>query len=202
MTPSLAAWFSEERKAASAASSACLEIGHAHASAGKRPSLAHGKRANEKRPQRLTMKLRDYTPADFDALYALDRICYPRGIAYTRPDLRWFLAQPGALCVVAESEGALAGFLIADRESAVAHIITIDVAPERRRRGVGTLMIEEIERRLLALGVSEINLETATDNEAGTAFWQRHGYRAIGILPGYYLGQHDAYAMQKRLKEK
>jgi ribosomal-protein-alanine N-acetyltransferase len=85
--------------------------------------------------------------------------------------------------------------------SAVAHIITIDVAPERRRLGVGTLMLEEIERRLLAFGVSEINLETATDNEAGTAFWQRHGYRAIGVLEGYYLGKQDAYAMQKRLKE-
>jgi ribosomal-protein-alanine N-acetyltransferase len=165
-------------------------------------NLAHYKRANETRLQRLAMKLRDYTPADFDALYALDRICYPRGIAYSRPDLRWFLAQPGALCVVVESEGALAGFLIADREGAVAHIITIDVAPEQRRRGVGTLMIEEIERRLLALGVTEINLETATDNEAGTAFWRRHGYRAVGVLPGYYLGEHDAFAMQKRPKDQ
>jgi [ribosomal protein S18]-alanine N-acetyltransferase len=160
------------------------------------------KRANQKPVQRLTMTLRDYTPADFDALYNLDRICYPRGIAYSRPDLRWFLAQPDALCVVAESDDKIAGFLISDREDVVAHIITIDVALEHRRLGVGTLMLEEIERRLFALGVSEINLETATDNEAGTAFWQRHGYCAIGVLPGYYLGQQDAYAMQKRQKQK
>jgi [ribosomal protein S18]-alanine N-acetyltransferase len=160
------------------------------------------KLANQKALQRPTMTSRDYTPADFDALYNLDRICYPRGIAYSRPDLRWFLAQSGALCVVAESEDKIAGFLIADREDAAAHIITIDVAPEHRRLGVGTLMLEEIERRLFALGVNEINLETATDNEAGSAFWQRHGYRAIGMLPGYYLGQQDAYAMQKRQKQK
>ncbi len=146
--------------------------------------------------------LRDYTPADFDALYKLDRVCYPRGIAYSRPELRWFLAQPGALCVVAESEGQPAGFLIADREASQAHIITIDVAPEHRRRGVGTQMLEEIERRLRALGASEINLETGTDNQAGTAFWMRHGYRTIGILQGYYPGPQDAYAMQKRLSAK
>lgn len=148
------------------------------------------------------MTLRDYTPADFDALYNLDRICYPRGIAYSRPELRWFLAQPGALCVVAETEFIIGAFLIADREGAVAHIVTIDVAPEHRRLGVGTLMIEEIERRLSALGVSEINLETATDNEAGTKFWMRHGYHTIGVLEGYYLGQQDAYAMQKRFAEQ
>ena len=134
-----------------------------------------GKRANQEPPQHPAAKLRDYVSADFDALYNLDRICYPRGIAYSRPELRWFLAQADALCVAAEIDAKIVGFLIADRDGPLAHIITIDVAPEQRRRGVGTLMIEEIERRLLALGVTEINLETATDNEAGTAFWRRHG---------------------------
>ena len=143
--------------------------------------------------------LRDYASPDFDALYALDRICYPRGIAYSKRELRWFLAQRGALCVVAERGGAIAGFLIADREGAEAHIITIDVAPEHRRRGVGTEMLREVERRLAVLGVQQINLETAADNEAGTAFWQRHGYRTIGVLPGYYLGLQDAHAMTKQL---
>ncbi|MGB6544725.1 MAG: N-acetyltransferase [Candidatus Acidiferrales bacterium] len=147
----------------------------------------------------MSTTLRDYTPADFAALYAMDRICYPRGIAYSKSELRWFLTQLGALCVVAEIEGGIAGFLIAGREEAQAHIITIDVAPEHRRRGVGTLMIEEIERRLAALGATEINLETADGNEAGTAFWIRHGYRTIGVLPGYYLARQDALAMTKRL---
>jgi ribosomal-protein-alanine N-acetyltransferase len=161
-----------------------------------------GKRANQELPQRPAAKLRDYVSADFDALYNLDRICYPRGIAYSRPELRWFLAQAGALCVVVETESKIAGFLIADRDGPLAHIITIDVAPEHRRLGVGTRMLEEIELRLAAFGVREINLETASDNEAGTAFWQRHGYRTIGVLEGYYLGKQDACAMQKRLAKQ
>jgi ribosomal-protein-alanine N-acetyltransferase len=158
-----------------------------------------GKRATQKLPHNPGVTLRDYAPADFDALYEMDRVCYPRGIAYSRRELRWFLAQPGALCVVAESGGGIAGFLIADREGAAAHVITIDVAPEHRRRGIGTKMLAEIERRLATLGVSEINLETGADNEAGTAFWSRHGYRTIGVLPDYYPGPQDALAMQKLL---
>jgi ribosomal-protein-alanine N-acetyltransferase len=161
-------------------------------------------RANQRSSQRTRARgitLRDYTSLDFNALHELDRGCYPRGIAYSRPELRWFLAQAGAMCVVAESGGAIVGFLIADREDGVAHIITIDVAPELRRRGIGTLMLHEIERRLVALGVSEINLETAAENEAGTSFWLQHGYRTIGVMPGYYLGRQDALAMQKLLAE-
>jgi ribosomal-protein-alanine N-acetyltransferase len=163
------------------------------------------KRANLNRPPARPRfprtALRDYTSLDFVALYDLDQECYPRGIAYSKRELRWFLSQAGALCIVDEIGDAIAGFLIADREGAVAHIITIDVAPAHRRRGVGTQLIREIERRLAALGVGEINLETAADNEAGTAFWLRHGYRTIGVMPGYYLGRQDALAMQKLLPE-
>jgi ribosomal protein S18 acetylase RimI-like enzyme len=42
-------------------------------------------------------------------------------------------------------------------------------------------------------------LETATDNEAGVAFWQRHGYRIEATLKRYYLRKIDAYEMRKIL---
>ena len=67
-------------------------------------------------------KLRDYSPADFETLYEIDQACYPRGIAYSRTMLRWYLKQRGSFCVVAEADaepesGAagsiIAGFIIA-----------------------------------------------------------------------------------------
>jgi len=48
-------------------------------------------------------------------------------------------------------------------------------------------------------GVRHILLETATDNDAGIAFWQRHGYRIEATLKRYYLGRLDAYEMRKIL---
>jgi ribosomal protein S18 acetylase RimI-like enzyme len=42
-------------------------------------------------------------------------------------------------------------------------------------------------------------LETAANNEAGVAFWQRHGYRIEATLKRYYLGRIDAYEMRKIL---
>ncbi|HXN96949.1 MAG TPA: hypothetical protein VN879_20745, partial [Candidatus Acidoferrales bacterium] len=42
-------------------------------------------------------------------------------------------------------------------------------------------------------------LETAIDNEAAVAFWQRHGYRIEATLKRYYLGRIDAYEMRKLL---
>ncbi len=152
--------------------------------------------------------IRAYQSEDFEILYELDQACYPRGIAYSRRTLRWGLSAPGADCLVAQakihehkpdSAPNLIGFILTEEEAPEAHIITLDVAANYRRAGVGTALLAEIERRMAARGVRSVGLETATNNEAGVAFWKRHGYRAVGLLPRYYLDRIDALAMTKNL---
>jgi [ribosomal protein S18]-alanine N-acetyltransferase len=143
--------------------------------------------------------LRPFISSDFDALYTLDRECYPSGIAYSKRELRWYLAQPGAICFVAEAKGAIAGFILADSEPPLGHIITIDVAEAHRRRGVGTLLLRAAERALAECGVRIVEIETATNNEAGIQFWYGHKYCSLGVVPGYYLGRIDAIVMSKEL---
>ena len=151
----------------------------------------------------MPVRLRLYEPADFETLYAIDRACYPRGIAYSRDMLREFLEQPGADCLVAESgvprEDGIVGFLIAEAQGAGGHIVTLDVVESHRRKGIGTALLRGMEQRLAARGVRTVFLETATSNEAGVAFWQRHGYRTFGVLRGYYLGRIDACQMRKNI---
>jgi [ribosomal protein S18]-alanine N-acetyltransferase len=144
--------------------------------------------------------LRDYSPSDFETLYEIDQACYPRGIAYSRRMLRWYLSQRGAFCMVAEATGII-GFLVADHIGDDGYIVTIDVQAEQRRSGVGTALLQETERRLAKMGVRYVGLQTATNNEAGVAFWQRHGYRSSGVTRGYYLGRIDAYEMIKELHQ-
>lgn len=150
----------------------------------------------------MSVRIEQYAPKDFDALHALDLACYPPGISYSRRTLKWFLALPGADCLVAKGSDGLAeilGFIIAEADGADGHIITIDIAESCRRTGVGTALLREMEQRLAARGVRRVSLETATTNEPAVAFWQRHGYRSHGVLPGYYLGRLDAYSMSKKL---
>lgn len=147
--------------------------------------------------------LRPYSSADFETLYAIDRACYPRGIAYSRGVLREFLSLPGADCLVARAgqgrEEAVTGFIIGESAGAEARIITIDVLEAHRRGGVGTALLLALEERLAARGARRVELETATSNAAGVAFWERHGYRKTGVLRGYYLGRLDAWKMRKTL---
>ncbi len=146
--------------------------------------------------------LRDYQPADFESLYRIDQACYPRGMAYTRRMLRWFLGQRDRICVVAEAATEIAGFILADCDPPEGHIVTIDVLEPWRRHGIGSRLVAEAERRLKAASVSWVELETATTNEAAVAFWHKHGYRTGCVLRGYYPGRQDAYWMHKSLTAK
>ena len=147
----------------------------------------------------MRLTLRTYTPEDFETLYEIDQACYEPAIAYSKREFRNYLRFPGAECVIAEENGKLAGFCLTAHQQARGYIITIDVLGKFRRRGVGTALLAEVERRLAAHGVEEIGLETATDNDSGIAFWQRHGYRTRGVWKGYYPGGRDAFSMTKVL---
>jgi ribosomal protein S18 acetylase RimI-like enzyme len=147
----------------------------------------------------MVLSLRPYEPHDFAALHKLDKSCFPPGISYSKTTLRYFLTIPSADCVVALEGSHIAGFILSEENPPLAHIITLDVAQKERRRGVGSALLDKLESNLVARAVRSILLETATDNEAAVAFWQRHGYRSEAVLKRYYLGRVDAYEMRKIL---
>jgi ribosomal-protein-alanine N-acetyltransferase len=150
----------------------------------------------------MQLTLRPYDPHDFSALYKLDQSCFPPGISYSKWALQHFLALPTADCQVAVDAKHIVGFILAEQNAPLAHIITLDVAESHRRKGVGSALLAEIEQHFRFHGVHAVLLETAINNEAAIAFWQRHGYRTEAVLKRYYLGRLDAYEMRKILPDK
>jgi ribosomal-protein-alanine N-acetyltransferase len=143
--------------------------------------------------------LRAYDPRDFSALFRLDQSCFPAGIAYSKTTLRYFLSLRSADCLVAMEDAQIAGFILTEENAPLAHVITLDVAEKFRRQRVASALLAESERNLALRRVRHVLLETATNNEAGVAFWQHHGYVVAATLKRYYLGRLDAYEMRKIL---
>ena len=144
--------------------------------------------------------LRPYDPRDFSALYRLDQACFAAGISYSKATLRYFLSLRSADCLVAMEGGHIVGFILTEENRPLGHVITLDVAEKFRRKGIGSALLAESEKDLALRGVRHVLLETAANNEAGVAFWQRHGYGIAAILKHYYLGRLDAYEMRKILR--
>lgn len=146
-------------------------------------------------------RVRAFAPGDFEAAYHLDQSCYPPRIAYSRYALREFLTLPGSQAwVTTEEQGALVGLVIVRRvRRERGHIITLDVREDRRRQGIGRRLLTTAEEWFREQGVKRVRLETAVENPAAVAFWQKAGFEVIGRLPRYYLDRYDAYRMEKEL---
>jgi [ribosomal protein S18]-alanine N-acetyltransferase len=144
--------------------------------------------------------IRAYEGRDFAALHKLDRACFAPGISYSKLSLQYFLNLPAADCLVAQDGKAIVGFILAEANPPLAHIITLDVAARHRRTGLGSRLLNEMEKHLRYKEVHAVLLETAVDNESGIAFWQHHGYRTEAVLKRYYLGRADAYEMRKKFR--
>jgi ribosomal protein S18 acetylase RimI-like enzyme len=151
--------------------------------------------------------LRPYQPPDFETLLAMDQACFPKPIAYRRRELKRYLQLESSHCIVAEYGTAVlrkkvAGFILTERNGALAHIITLDVLEAYRRMSVGSSLLEAAEREADSHGALCMYLETATTNKAAIALWKKHGYRETGTIENYYgRGQH-AYEMLKPFARK
>jgi ribosomal protein S18 acetylase RimI-like enzyme len=145
------------------------------------------------------VRIRSAKPEDFEELHRLDLDCFVPGISYSARMLKYFLSLPDAICLVAEQSLAISGFILAEVNPPLGHIITLDVDESHRRTGTGTALLRELETRLAADGIESVLLESAVDNASGIAFWEHHGYRTEAVIKRYYLGRIDAYEMRKQL---
>lgn len=137
--------------------------------------------------QEVHVRLRDYRPDDLEALWQLDQVCFEEGISYSREELLHYIRLRTTFTLIAETDEGISGFIIAHRRrGGFGHILTIDVDPQHRQRGVGTHLLRHAHQRLQREGCHTVFLETAVDNTAAMAFYKRHGYTVVRTIPRYY----------------
>jgi ribosomal-protein-alanine N-acetyltransferase len=148
------------------------------------------------------IRLRSFQMRDLAGLHRLDQVCFPQDIAYSRAELQYFLTHPMCSCWIAEQgESKLAGFVIFERASrhghAAGHIVTLDIDPVERRRGLGTLLMQTAEEQMKQEGAVLMSLEVAENNPAARQFYRSLGFVTRGRIAKYYGGRVDAEVMEK-----
>jgi ribosomal-protein-alanine N-acetyltransferase len=144
-------------------------------------------------------RIRQFEKIEFDTLWRIDQACFDPQLAYSRPELAFYMRRPGSFTLVAEGDPGVVGFIVAETRRNSGHVITIDVIADWRRSGVGSALLLAAEKRLLQAGASSVALETPVNNEAAIRFYKQKGYFVEKTVAGYYSGHLDALVMTKEL---
>lgn len=96
------------------------------------------------------------------------------------------LSKAGAFILGARLAGELAGYVACSAVLDEGHIENFAVHPQRRRLGVGRLLITECLQRMGSQGISAAFLEVRAGNAAALALYRAVGFIEDGRRVGYY----------------
>lgn len=113
----------------------------------------------------------------------------------------WVKAGNAILLVAEHEHKVLAyGLVLLRKGQRLARLYSLAVAPELKGKGVGRLLLQQLEHHTAAKGWQFMRLEVAENNLAAIALYQTMGYTQFGRYPHYYEDQQDALRMEKFLK--
>ena len=124
-------------------------------------------------------------PDDAPAIAALHAVLFPT--AWERDAIQALIEHPASLALVAVRPGReILGFIIAQIAADEAEILTIGVAPDQQRHGIGRQLVEGAARSASRSEARRLFLDVADSNVAARALYASCGFAEIGRRKAYY----------------
>ena len=132
----------------------------------------------------MELVIRDACEEDIPALEALEEQCF--SMPWTREQLMSQLTDDRHRFLVAESGGALVGYIGMMFVLDEGYISNVAAAPPARRQGVASALISALIRQAEELSLTFVTLEVRQSNEPAKALYAKHGFVAVGTRKNYY----------------
>ncbi len=131
---------------------------------------------------------------DIAQVLMIERVSFPK--PYTRDLFMYYLSLTPQGFLVAEYEGAVVGYMIAELEGMEALIVSVAVSPEHRNRRVASLLMREALGSLCKRA-RRVHLQVSAENNSAIAFYRKFSFEQIGRIKNYYPNGGDAILMAR-----
>ena len=145
--------------------------------------------ARESDAQRIAEMSRDYIESGL-------------GWSWTRPRVIRAIRKPHSLVLNASIKRRFAGFGIIKYFKHRANLNLLAVEPEFRNQGVGTTLVNALEKSATDLSIENLYIQVRESNRAAHRFYQRLGYEMIDRNGRYYSNQEAAIILYKYCPSK
>lgn len=174
-----------------------------------RPSQAERERAERKKASQMQkekeaakqeaahpISVRTMTPEDAAAAAEIEAQCFSD--AWSETAVKSTLRHPQTICLAAEQDGHMLGYLFVYTAADEAEIARIGVNKNARRQGIGSLLMEELGKICGERRIKKLMLDVRTGNQAARAFYHKHGFSEDGIRREFYENpKEDAILMSQ-----
>lgn len=132
----------------------------------------------------MTISIREFTLDDYDTVYALWQNAGDGlgvGPSDTRDEIVKKLQRDPDLFLVAEDGGKIIGTVIGGYDGRRGMIYHLAVDQAYRQRGIGKMLMDEVERRMKAKGCLKAYLLVKRGNEDVVEFYRHLGWETMEI---------------------
>ena len=135
----------------------------------------------------------------------LESICQIEDTSFSEPYPRALMVRllrdhPTGFFVAEISSGKIVGYCVYSKEGKLAHLLSIGVLQEYRRRKIATSMIQTLLEQLSSR-IRELWLEVNTTNDEAVKFYEGLGFNKVMIIENYYSDGSHALRMRLALDE-
>jgi N-acetylglutamate synthase len=103
------------------------------------------------------------------------------GDSDTREELAKKASHDPQLFLVAEQDGGILGTVIGGFDGRRGFIYHLAVTIEERKKGLGSLLMDEVERRLRDLGCRRVYLLVTNENTSAMRFYEKRGWNEMDL---------------------
>jgi ribosomal-protein-alanine N-acetyltransferase len=136
------------------------------------------------------IKIRPMQPDDVEVVFAIDRISFSspwslnayRYELFHNPKAHLWVAERSYFLKTPQVVGMLVIWLILDE----AHIATLAIHPEFRRRGIAKKLLTVGLNEMIGKGAQSAMLEVRASNHPAQILYQDFGFVVVGRRPKYY----------------
>ena len=126
----------------------------------------------------------------------MERACF--SMPWSENSIRRELDNPLSLWIVALDGDTVIGYVGSQSVMGEADMMNLAVAPNYRRRGVGTELIRQLMCMLNQQAVFSLTLEVRESNHSAISLYQSLGFCEVGRRPNYYSApKEDALILRK-----
>lgn len=138
--------------------------------------------------------IRTMSEKDSSAVWELEKKCF--SVPWSEESIRAMFSEKGYWNLTARDDGSLVGYIGMKAVLDEADITNVAVDPDRRRQGIGKMLLRELLAKAGDMGIRRIFLEVRVSNTAARALYEQAGFRTVDVRKNYYeKPKEDAYIM-------